>query len=61
MNFAPKRPTVPPPDIGNRVAVGKLRAYRDREKSALGSNMVLPNNSNRGHAVGAVKIHGRQN
>ena len=37
--------TVPPPNIGNRVAVGKPRAYRDRdlEKSALGSDAVLPN------------------
>ena len=35
--------TVPPPDTGNRVAVGKKRAYRDREKSAIGSNAVLPN------------------
>ena len=39
--------TVPPLDIGNRVAVGRPRTYRDRdrnrEKSSLGVDAVLPN------------------
>ena len=39
--------TVPSPDRGNRVAVGRSRTWRDcdrdREKSALGFNAVLPN------------------
>ena len=35
--------TVLPPNMGNRVAVGKPRAYRDRRKSALCSNAVLTN------------------
>ena len=63
--------TVPPPDIGYRVAVGRPRTYRDRDhdhdhytstaiKSVLGFNAVYLINSNRGNAVGAVQIRGRQ-
>ena len=48
---------VPPLDIGNRVTVGRPRTYRDREKSAFGFNVVLPNYLK---PVGVVQIHGQQ-
>ena len=54
--------TVPPPDMGNRVAIGRPRAYRDhdRENQPSVSTRFYVINSNRGYAVGAVQIRGRQ-
>ena len=41
--FYGRHTTVPPPDMGNRVVAGRWRTYRDRKKSVLGFNVVLPN------------------
>ena len=42
--YAYQSSIVPPPDMGNRVAVGRPRTYRDRdrERSTLSFNAVLP-------------------